>query len=240
MTGVGAEAALVGLGAVHGLNPGMGWLFAVALALQERSRRALWRALPPLALGHAGAIALALAVAAGLGHALPPRDCAGRWRSRWWDWACSAWCDTAIPAAAFASMGAISRSGRCSWPPRTGPESWSCRWCFRRAGRRPLTLPTPACCWPAWAPGLPAGWSATMLHTAGYLGVTMLAAVVVYERFGVGVLRRASVNLDLVWAGALHPDGGAHGGLLLIAGSRLGPPAAQVRFSFASRALKRG
>src|SRR6185437_14747270 len=51
MTGVGAEAALVGLGAVHGLNPGMGWLFAVALGLQERSRRALWRALPPLALG---------------------------------------------------------------------------------------------------------------------------------------------------------------------------------------------
>ena len=48
MTGVGAEAALVGLGAVHGLNPGMGWLFAVALGLQERSRRALWRALPPL------------------------------------------------------------------------------------------------------------------------------------------------------------------------------------------------
>ena len=74
MTGIGAEAALVGLGAVHGLNPGMGWLFAVALALQERSRRALWRALPPLALGHAGAIGLALAVAAGLGHALPPRE----------------------------------------------------------------------------------------------------------------------------------------------------------------------
>jgi hypothetical protein len=42
-----------------------------------------------------------------------------------------------------------------------------------------------------------------VLHTAGYLGVTMLAAVVVYERLGVGVLRRAWVNLDLVWSGAL-------------------------------------
>src|SRR3954447_22034568 len=74
MTGVGVGVALVGLGAVPGLNPGMGWLFAVALGLQERSRRALWRALPPLALGHAAAIGLALAVAAALGDALPARE----------------------------------------------------------------------------------------------------------------------------------------------------------------------
>jgi hypothetical protein len=53
------------------------------------------------------------------------------------------------------------------------------------------------------ATGLPPGWAATVLHTAGYLGVTMVAAVLVYERLGVGVLRRAWVNLDLVWAGAL-------------------------------------
>jgi hypothetical protein len=52
---------------------------------------------------------------------------------------------------------------------------------------------------PAQAPG----WSATALHTIGYLGVTMLVALVVYERLGVGVLRRAWINLDLVWAGAL-------------------------------------
>jgi hypothetical protein len=61
-------AVLLLLGAVHGLNPGMGWLFAVALGLQERSGRAVWRALGPLALGHglAVAAAIALAVAAGL------------------------------------------------------------------------------------------------------------------------------------------------------------------------------
>ena len=41
------------LGAVHGINPAMGWLFAVARGLQQRDRRALWRALGPLALGHA-------------------------------------------------------------------------------------------------------------------------------------------------------------------------------------------
>ena len=49
----GAGLAILGLGLVHGINPGMGWLFAVGLGLQERDRRAVWRALLPLALGHA-------------------------------------------------------------------------------------------------------------------------------------------------------------------------------------------
>ena len=51
------------LGAVHGINPAMGWLFAVARGLQERDRRAVWRALGPLALGHALAIAVAVVLA---------------------------------------------------------------------------------------------------------------------------------------------------------------------------------
>jgi hypothetical protein len=36
------------LGAWHGLNPAMGWLFAVGLGLQERSRKALFAALVPI------------------------------------------------------------------------------------------------------------------------------------------------------------------------------------------------
>jgi len=50
--------ALFALGAYHGLNPGMGWLFAVALGLQEKSGRAVLRALPPIALGHLISIGL--------------------------------------------------------------------------------------------------------------------------------------------------------------------------------------
>src|SRR4029079_13228865 len=50
------------LGAYHGLNPGMGWLFAVALGLQERSRSAVIGAFAPIALGHALAIASVVAV----------------------------------------------------------------------------------------------------------------------------------------------------------------------------------
>jgi hypothetical protein len=50
--------ALVLLGAWHGLNPAMGWLFSVALGLQRRSRRAVFGALVPIALGHALAIGM--------------------------------------------------------------------------------------------------------------------------------------------------------------------------------------
>jgi hypothetical protein len=50
-------------------------------------------------------------------------------------------------------------------------------------------------------------WSATALHSAGYLAATMLAAVLVYERLGVGVLRRVWVNVDLVWGAALIVTG---------------------------------
>src|SRR5436853_1612131 len=53
---------LFGLGAFHGINPAMGWLFAVALGLQEEKRAAVLRALPPIALGHALSIGLIIAV----------------------------------------------------------------------------------------------------------------------------------------------------------------------------------
>jgi len=59
------------LGAFHGINPGMGWLFAVALGMQERRLGAVWRALIPLTLGHALAIAVVVLVAVAAGVALP-------------------------------------------------------------------------------------------------------------------------------------------------------------------------
>ena len=70
-TGIWSWGALFALGAFHGINPGMGWLFAVSLGLQAQSSRAVWSALGPLALGHALAVAAALAVGAILGIVLP-------------------------------------------------------------------------------------------------------------------------------------------------------------------------
>ena len=62
MSDLGSWLTLFGLGAFHGINPGMGWLFAVALGLQERSRRAVLAALPPIALGHALSIGLVVGI----------------------------------------------------------------------------------------------------------------------------------------------------------------------------------
>src|SRR5947208_16425438 len=60
------------LGAYHGLNPGMGWLFAVALGLQEQKGSAVARALIPIAVGHAVAIGSVVLTSVFLGMTLPP------------------------------------------------------------------------------------------------------------------------------------------------------------------------
>src|SRR6266498_6022231 len=49
---------MMAFGAYHGLNPGMGWLFALSLGLQRRSDRAIWSSLLPIAAGHASSLAL--------------------------------------------------------------------------------------------------------------------------------------------------------------------------------------
>ena len=64
-------AMLMALGAFHGINPGMGWLFAVALGMQERRRGAVLRALVPLGAGHALAVAGAVAAALAIGAVIP-------------------------------------------------------------------------------------------------------------------------------------------------------------------------
>ena len=63
--------AMIALGAYHGINPGMGWLFAVALGMQQGSARGVWRALPPIALGHAMAVGLVVLAAALAGLLVP-------------------------------------------------------------------------------------------------------------------------------------------------------------------------
>jgi hypothetical protein len=84
------------LGAYHGINPGMGWLFAVALGLQGKSRSAVLRALPPIALGHALSIA-GLVLLVGIAQVLlPPLQCAACPPRPFWDLASSAFCVLAI------------------------------------------------------------------------------------------------------------------------------------------------
>ncbi len=64
---------LIILGAYHGLNPGMGWLFAVARGLQERRRSAVWESFLPIAIGHEAAIAVIVVLVAGAQFLIAPQ-----------------------------------------------------------------------------------------------------------------------------------------------------------------------
>lgn len=210
-----AVGALFSLGALHGLNPGMGWLFAVALGTQRRERRAVWQALGPLALGHALAIAAAVAIALGLGVVLPGAGVRwgagalliglgvwqfrrhrhaslGRWRVGLsasggeltvWSFVVATAHGAGLMAAPFA-LRALPSGGAIQ---------------VGHAGHAGHASP-------ALASAVPIDWTtlwATSVHTAGYLLVTGVLAVVVYERAALHLLRRAWINVDLIWAAAL-------------------------------------
>jgi len=189
--------ALLGLGAFHGINPGMGWLFAVALGLQERRRAAVWRAMVPLAFGHALAIAVALIIAMLLGVVVPLR--AMQW----------------TVAGVLLALG-LSRFVKHVHPRWVGMQVGLkdlTVWSFLMAsahGAGLMVLPLviggiamPHCLMHGGSTG---PWSiawATALHSAGYLVVSALVAWIVFEKLGVGLLRKAWFNLDLLWAVSL-------------------------------------
>ena len=194
--------ALLGLGAFHGINPGMGWLFAVALGLQERRRGAVWRALLPLALGHSLAVAAAVTVALALGLVLSIEHL------RW-------------PVGLVLLALGVSRFARHRHPRWAAMRVRMARltlWSFLMAsahGAGLMVVPVfaamstggqLACHHPASAT-IGNALLATGVHGLGYGLVTAIVAVLVFEKFGVGILRTAWVNVDLVWALALVGTG---------------------------------
>jgi hypothetical protein len=189
------------LGAYHGLNPAMGWLFAVALGLQQRKASAVMRALPPIALGHAASVALILAAFVGA--------------------------RLLIPALLLRITGAAALFGFAAFlllRRRAHP-----RWVGMRLGFRDLTfwsflmstahgaglmlLPwlTSASISPAGAHAAHAaatsGAPAVLAHTLAMFAAMSAAALVVFRVMGVSFLRRAWINLDAFWIGALVLSG---------------------------------
>lgn len=208
------------LGAYHGLNPAMGWLFAVALGLQTRRRAAVLQALGPIALGHAAAVALAVLIV-GVAQVLMP-----------------------VTYLRLAGASVLIGFGIYKLVKRAHP-----RWVGMRVGFRDLTLwsllmssahgaglmlvptlfqfqesghdlfgicqlgatvahaeqpgaATPIVVSPAtlW---LDNGLTAVGIHTLAMLLVMAAVALIIFDKVGLAILRRAWVNLDLVWAGAL-------------------------------------
>ena len=196
---------LMALGAFHGINPGMGWLFAVALGMQEHRRGAVLRALLPLGAGHALAVAGAVAIALAVGFVMP------LWWLRW------------PIAAVLIALGALRvfRHRHRRWSGMRVSMAGLTAWSFLMAtahGAGLMVVPVfmgmamsdsggHAHRMHAAGTGAGAALFATGLHAVGYLVVTAAVAILVFEKLGVGILRRAWFNLDLIWSAALVATG---------------------------------
>ncbi|MGC5011678.1 hypothetical protein ACLQ2R_13020 [Streptosporangium sp. DT93] len=207
---------VAGLGAFHGLNPAMGWLFAVALGLQERSRAGVLRALPPIVLGHAASVLATLGLVSAARLAAPPKAVSygvaalvcgfGVWRllrrhhprrvgMKVNGWQLTGWSflmATAhgaglmvLPVTLGAGGGHEAHAGHAGHGQQGGHAGH-----LAHGDQGAVALASQSLL-------------ATGVHTVAMLVVTTVLALLVYERLGVSVLRRAWFNLDLAWAVAL-------------------------------------
>jgi hypothetical protein len=220
MSGMGTVAhdnwpwlALIALGAYHGLNPAMGWLFAVALGLQEGRREAVVKAFWPIALGHAAAVALVVAAVLGLQVVIP------------------------LEVLRYLAAGTLISFGLYKLIRRKHP-----RWVGMRVGFRDLTawsfimasahgaglMLVPVLlklsgsmhemehqahkAQEHWGhsvhlfltnPESLADLAAVAVHTLSMFAVMAVVALVVYDRLGLMILKRTWFNVDLLWAAAL-------------------------------------
>jgi hypothetical protein len=205
--------ALIALGAYHGLNPAMGWLFAVSLGLQEGRREAVIKAFWPIALGHAAAVALVVTVVLGLQVVVP------------------------LEVLRYMAAGTLISFGLYKLIRRKHP-----RWVGMRVGFKDLTawsflmasahgaglMLAPVLlklsgtmhemehqaheAHEHWGhsvhlfltnPEALADLAAVAVHTLSMFAVMAVVALIVYDRLGLMILKRTWFNVDLLWAAAL-------------------------------------
>src|SRR5437870_2343574 len=193
------------LGAYHGINPGMGWLFAVARGMQEHRARAVAWSLPPIALGHALSIGVVVLVAGlaqmalplmyiriGVTVALVGLGVYKLIRSRHFRWGGMQVGFRELTIWSFL-MASAHGAGLMVLPVVLGLTSASMPAGHDMHGNNPRDLLT--------------GIWATLVHTIGYLTLTAVVALIVYQKLGLALLRKAWFNLDLIWAVALITTG---------------------------------
>jgi hypothetical protein len=217
-------ATLAFLGAFHGANPGMGWLFAVALGLQERSRSAVLRALGPIALGHAlslGAVAAVVValqlwtnlgilktlaaltlIAFGVYRVLAP-NAHPRWvgmRVTWRDLVVWSFLMATAHGAGLMLVPVLLRlpgnvASNIAHAAATGPTS--------KLGHAEFAGSFEALTIGLGGLYVSGEIVAVLIHTAVMLLVMTFIALLVFEKLGLAVLRRAWINVDRLWAGSL-------------------------------------
>ncbi len=194
---------VAGLGAFHGLNPAMGWLFAVALGLHRSSGRTVVWAMVPIALGHALSVGATLLVFLALGTVLELaflRRLSSGLLLAWAVW--------------------VFRRGH---PRRvrvgmTTGGAGLLLWSFTMASAHgaglmllpalvPICFADPSGVSPRLATTTARALLVVLVHGGAMLAVTAFLALLVYRILGVAVLRKAWINLDLLWAIALAATG---------------------------------
>ena len=199
---------LAGLGFFHGVNPAMGWLFAVALGLHRHSRKVVALSWIPIALGHAAAVALVLFAVLALGlvvnHAALSRAAAAMLLG-WALW--------------HVVRGHRQRLRVGMQTGLTGLAFWSFLMSSAHgAGLMLIPVALPLCL--AGSPSgqltlsssLPIALAAVGVHTAAMLATIAAVSLTVYDWAGLAFLRSGWINLDLIWIAAL----GVCGLLLLV------------------------
>jgi hypothetical protein len=196
-----AWLAIMALGAYHGLNPGMGWLFAVSNGMQARRADGVFLALPPIALGHFLAMMAAL---------LP--------FTLFWVYFENVGGIRPAAGVLLAAFGVykLLRQRHPRYLARIGSShlTW---WSFLMAtahGAGLMLVPVVLGLCTVAGEAHP-GHQALLELAGGGLGLTLAAATahtaamvltggaiawVVYHYVGLGLLRRAWLNLDLLWA----------------------------------------
>lgn len=196
--------ALAGLGAFHGLNPAMGWLFAVALGLQRESRGAVLQALLPIAAGHALSVAVVIVAISVL--------------RIFFDMAALE-VGAAVTLIAFGLYRLLARHRG-----RVGMQVSGAQlllWSFLMATAHgaglmliPVLLGMPigdahsehlhhAAAFSSLGPSVGTALAALGVHTFAMLTAAGAVAIVVYEWAGLAFLRRSWINVDFVWVFAL-------------------------------------
>ena len=202
VSGLWPWLALVGLGAFHGINPAMGWLFAVALGLHRHSRAVVAGSLAPIAFGHVLSVAVVVAAVLLIGLVVDQtllRHAAGLLLIGW-----------SLYHALYGSRHRVRFGMTVGF---AGLAAWSFLMASAHgAGLMLIPVVLPLCL--AASPGgelgavaLPTALAALAVHSLAMLAVTGIIALVVYQWIGVAFLRRGWFNLDLVWSIALAATG---------------------------------
>ena len=203
MTSIPSEAwpwlTVAALGLYHGVNPAMGWLFAVAIGLHRQSQRAVLLSLFPICIGHAAAAGLVAIGTLMLG--------------------------LIVDLTIFKRLAGLALLGFAGWRVANGGRhrlrvgmqtglTGLVLWSFLMANVHgvglmliPALLPVCLAASPTGAlvagKSIPVALTVLTVHMGAMLATISVVSVAVYNWIGIGLLRRGWVNLDLLWAGAL-------------------------------------